>query len=177
LEALPLLEAALALYAAHLQQTADPPSCMRDADNAAAAEPPVLPHHGAASLPALVDAAESGEPLQLALRDNDADAWHAAPLVGHVHANDSDRCALAAVADAQPALRFVLPPRCRFALSSAARLRGCAAQLRGGGGGFRLLVVDPPWECVSVQRSNAYATLTCGQARALHCVPCGWETK
>ena len=157
---LPLLETAMALYAAHLLQT--------DTAASAAAEPPASPQRDDASLPALVNDAENGQPLQLALRCVDGDAWRAAPLAGHVHANGSDRCVLATVVDSQPALRFVLPPRCRFALSSAARLRACAPQLRGGGGGFRLLVADPPWECVSVARSKAYATLTCGQARAWH---------
>ena len=166
MEALPLLEKALALYAAHLKHTpqaALPPS---DVDEAAAAvEPLVSPQHEAATLPALVDSAESGEPLQLTLCVDDAAGWCSAPLAGHVHANGSDSCGLAAVVSSQPALRFVLPPRCRFALSSAARLRACVPQLRGGGGGFRLLIADPPWECVSVARSKAYAMLTCGQAR------------
>ena len=161
-----MLETALALYAAHLQQTAEPVLPPSDVDEAAAAaEPQLLPQHDAATLPVLVDSAESGEPLQLTLCVDAAASWSSAPLAGHVHANSSDRCGLAAVASSQPALRFVLPPRCRFALSSAARLRACVPQLRGGGGGFRLLIADPPWECVSVARSKAYAMLTCGQAR------------
>ena len=175
-----MLDNALALYAAHLQHATEPSAPPSDVDEAAAAaEPLVSPQHDAATLPALVDSAEAGEPLQLALRVGDADGWCSAPLAGHVHANGSDRCGLAAVVASQPALRFVLPPRCRFALSSAARLRGCVPQLRGTGGGFRLQIVDPPWECASVARSQAYATLTCGQARALHAIrgeTWSWQT-
>ena len=98
-------------------------------------------------------------PLQLGLHA--AGGTTAVPLTGRVHANSGDACASASLGD----LRFALPPRCRFALGSAANLRGLTGQLRGGGGGFRLLIVDPPWECASIARSGAYATLNCGQAR------------
>ena len=100
-------------------------------------------------------------PLQLELC-TDAGA-SAAPLTGRVHANSGDSCGVASLG----ASRFVLPPRCRFALGSALHLRGITGHLKGGGGGFRLLVLDPPWECASVTRSGAYATLTCGQVQAL----------
>jgi hypothetical protein len=101
-------------------------------------------------------------------RAADACAWRAAPLAGAVHAHASRRVGVATL-DAAPhgggAASFLLPPRCRFALSSAARLPAVAPALRGAGAGFRLLLLDPPWECVSVARGAQYGTLTPWQAR------------
>ena len=160
--ALPALENALALYAAHLAAAepvdiapqAPPLPALLDAEQEAASP-------GASTLAALVAAAEDGMPLHLELH-TDAGAA-SAPLTGRVHANSGDSCGVASLGD----VRFVLPPRCRFALGSAANLRGITGQLKGGGGGFRLLVLDPPWECASVARSGAYSTLSCGQVQAL----------
>jgi N6-adenosine-specific RNA methylase IME4 len=159
--ALPALENALSLYAAHLaaaepgflaQEAAASPALLDTEDTAAP---------DASSLAALVAAAEDGMPLQLELCTDGNGTT--APLTRCVHANGGDSCGTATLGDT----RFVLPPRCRFALGSAANLRGLTGHLKGGGGGFRLLVLDPPWECASVARSGAYSTLSCGQVQAL----------
>ncbi len=176
--ALPSLEKALALYAAHLASipavtavsqahvSSAAAALPQDADADASAD---AADDAATSLPSLVAAAEAGAPTQLRLRGAalEAGSWRCAPLAGCVHAHAVATAGAAALAGAA----FLLPPRCRFALGSAAALRSLVPRLTGGakGGGFRLLILDPPWECVSVARGALYPTLTPWQARARAC--------
>jgi N6-adenosine-specific RNA methylase IME4 len=144
--ALPALRRALLLYSAHAQSN----SGQSDVPTAFASP------CGDASLPALVAACEQGMPVTLSVVSGDSICTQ--PLVGALHVNDSDTEGVAHLGDAV----YRLPPRCRFALSSAARLPGLLPTRC-----FTLLLVDPPWEAASVARSGCYTPLSPREVQAL----------
>ena len=52
-------------------------------------------------------------------------------------------------------VRWVLPPSCAFSLSPLARWHA----LPTSGGGYSLIVADPPWHSASVARKGVYTTM------------------
>ncbi|CAK0783316.1 hypothetical protein CVIRNUC_006515 [Coccomyxa viridis] len=74
-------------------------------------------------------------------------------LFDQLISNDSNQDLLADAAGHS----VILPPRCRFLISDITRLKPL---LTGSPkDGFECIVIDPPWENASAQRSNAYPTL------------------
>ena len=125
---------------------------------------------------ALVRAQRDGlcaQPPRLRMDHSDG-RWTDSPLVEALHRNEA--AAEAAVArlvsagggGGGAAAAFHVPPTCRFLLSDAARLPALARLLLAGRtGGYRLVVLDPPWENVSARRAGAYKALTNAQVSRL----------